>query len=101
MTFRPAANAMRRAPATIQRLTGAGCASSRRCPRVPVVQRPPKLLHQRPKRRFRDEGSRPEPLVQLRFSHHARGFIDEQGQQVEGFGRQMKDSVAAHDLPAV
>jgi hypothetical protein len=39
--------------------------------------------------------------VQLRLSHDARGFVDEQGQEVERFGRQMKDGVAAHDLPAV
>ena len=49
----------------------------------------------------RDEGSRPEPLVQLRLSHHARGFIDEEGEEVERFGRQMNDGVAAQDLPTV
>ena len=67
--------------------------------RVAIVEGPAEFLDQPGEGRVRYEGPRPQTVVQFVLAHHARGFADEEREQIECLRREVNVTTFAKQLP--
>src|SRR5262249_41126893 len=83
----------------VERVADAVGSADERRSWIGVLEHSADFLHQSDQGGVRHDPLRPETLMQFRFRHDARRGVDQQRQQVERFGREMRIAIAAPQLP--